>query len=70
MGYFYILHKEYTLARDCLQNNLSYIQEAGKTYKIPLKHNIKNLETIQTVEWFQNNKSYSHNVYILESRFW
>lgn len=70
MAYFYIVQNELELARTCLQDNLEYIKEAGKTYKLPLEHNIKNLETIKTVEWFQDKKKYLCTVFILESRFW
>ena len=70
MAYFYIVQNELELARTCLQDNLEYIKEAGKAYKLPLEHNIKNLETIKTVEWFQDKKKYLCTVFILESRFW
>ena len=70
LAYFYIVQKEFELALTCLRDNMEYIKEAGNTYKNPLEHNIKNLETIKTVEWFQDNKKYLCTVFILESRFW
>ena len=47
-----------------------HVKEAGATYKIPLEHNLANLETIRRVEWFQNQCNYPENVYLLDSRFW
>lgn len=70
IAYFYIVQNEYADAKVCLENNMEYIKEAGHTYKVPLKHNLANLETIQGVEWFQENKIYSEQTYILDSRFW
>lgn len=70
MAYFYISNNEYTKAELCIKNNINYINEAGNTYKIPLEHNLMNLETIQGVEWFQDGKKYSNTVYILDARFW
>ncbi|MCM1212489.1 MAG: hypothetical protein NC318_12905 [Blautia sp.] len=70
MAYFYIVQNEYLDAQACLKSNMDYLKEAGNTYKIPLKHNLKNLETIQRVDWFQNEKKYSKEIYLLDSRFW
>ena len=70
IAYFYIIENKYKNAKTCLMDNMHYINEAGKTYKIPLKHNLQNLETIQNVEWFQEGVEYSDNVYLIDSRFW
>ncbi len=70
MAYYYILKKDYLLAKKCLESNYSYVMEAGETYKIPIEHNLENLKTIKTIEWFQINKNYDSTVYLLESRFW
>lgn len=70
MAYFYIVQNEYAAAEVCLKSNMDYVKEAGNTYKIPLKHNLKNLETIQGIEWFQEGKTYSNKIYLLDSRFW
>lgn len=70
MAYYYIIQEEYTTATKCLQNNIDYVKEAGNTYKIPLKHNLASLETIQEIEWFQESKTYSNKIYLLDSRFW
>ncbi|MDE7422687.1 MAG: hypothetical protein K2N51_03200 [Lachnospiraceae bacterium] len=70
MAYFYIVQNEYTDAEVCLKSNMDYIKGAGNTYKIPLEHNLKNFETIQGIEWFQEGKTYSDKIYLLDSRFW
>ncbi len=70
LAYYYIVQDEYKNAATCLKSNLDYIREAGNSYKIPLEHNLTNLETIQRIEWFQEDKTYSDNIYLLDSRFW
>lgn len=70
LAYFYILQNEYLEAKTCIQSNINYLQRAGATYKIPLEHNLINLETIQGIEWFQRGKKYSDKIYLLDSRFW
>lgn len=70
MAYFYIVQNEYAAAEVCLKSNMVYIKGAGDTYKIPLEHNLKNIETIQGIEWFQEGKTYSDKFYLLDSRFW
>lgn len=70
MAYFYITQNEYKKAETCLRDNMNYVNEAGNTYKIPLEHNLVNLETIQRIEWFQEGKKYCGMVYLLDSRFW
>lgn len=69
-GYFYIVQNRYAEARACILNNLDYINKAGNTYKIPLNHNLTNLETIRNVEWFQEDKTYEITDYLIDSRFW
>lgn len=68
--YFYIIQNQYENAKAAIIENLAYVKEAGATYKIPLEHNLANLETIRRVEWFQNQCNYPENVYLLDSRFW
>lgn len=70
IAYIYASQKEIELAKKCLSDNLEYVSAAGESYKKPLKHNLKNIETIQYIEWFQFGKKYSKNIYVLESRFW
>lgn len=70
LAYFYIIQKSFEDARNCLRNNLDYLKEAGYTYKIALEHNLKNIEIIQGVEWFQEGKKYSDKIFLLDSRFW
>lgn len=70
MAYIYISQNEIELAKSCLIDNLKYVNTAGESYKKPLLHNLNNIETIQYVEWFQSDKKYAENIYVLESRFW
>ena len=45
--YFYIIQNQYENAKAAIIENLAYVKEAGATYKIPLEHNLANLETIR-----------------------
>lgn len=70
IAYSYIIQKEYRDAEACLRNNSEYIKKAGRTYKIPIEHNLANLKTIQGVEWFKEGKTYNNKIYLLDPRFW
>lgn len=69
-AYIYICKKQYNLAEKGLLENMEYVKHAGQSYHIPLLHNLKNIRSIKTIEWYQQGKSYKDTVFILESRFW
>lgn len=70
IAYFYIVQCDYEKAKTCIKDNIGYVTEAGNTYKIPLEHNLTNLENIQNVEWYLEKSVYSEKIYLLDSRFW
>lgn len=70
IAFIYIKQKKIKYARYCLEKNQCYIINAGKSYHIPLEHNLMNLDSIKGIEWFQVGKVYSADVYLLETRFW
>lgn len=70
IAFIYIKQKKIKFARRCIEENQHYIDNAGKSYHIPLEHNLMNLDNIKGIEWYQVDKVYPADVYLLETRFW
>lgn len=69
-AYIYICKEQYSFAEKNILENIEYVKQAGKSYHIPLLHNLKNIKSIKYIHWFQQGKDYDETVFILESRYW
>ena len=65
-----ICNNEIGQAKEMLENCIKMTNELGESYRLCLKHNLKNLSTITHIKWYSPNESYSLTDYLVDCRFW